>query len=218
MVAQSKCSIPLPQPPATDAMPLRPLSQQHLAFLASVIIVSASSCPSRMMLTAPAIFANGTEGEVGNGTVTMVTYSGLTLDPRSVYISLEKIYAEDFCGYTLGNVHSGTLLTLASTDLSSVRWIGSTSGWNRNASAGTLEASQSVDTFDYQDMLTVRPDAYWGMPDCQGKVTSTDMDIERKCATINQAGYFPQLAVPSNIHQLDASWVGCLPDLVGFYE
>jgi len=50
----------------------------------------------------------------------LVTFSGRTLDLRSAYISLKTASAVDFCGRTLGDIHTDIFVAVPSTALTTI--------------------------------------------------------------------------------------------------
>ncbi|KAI9706948.1 MAG: hypothetical protein M1820_004534 [Bogoriella megaspora] len=119
---------------------------------------------------------------------------------NSVYLSIEEVYARDDCSNPVGSTYSGSILTLASDQVYSIR---------SSSTSGSL-LSYSL-PFNYADLNTPIPWSAWlGMPQF-----ATDTEA---CNTIVDSSYFPQLVVPPQIQSLDPLWGCCVLNLKGLFD
>lgn len=136
-----------------------------------------------------------TGGDVcGNpGTTVTTNYStsrtavvdGITMVSPSVYISFNKLWAADFCGRTLGEPISSTVLALPPDQLSSARG----DHWSRRPYS-----------FNYADLNgNVSKEAY-----CQ--MVRYDW---LPCQTVYDDDYEPYLWIPAQVASMRPEWNGC---------
>lgn len=150
-----------------------------------------------------------------------VVANGTTFYKNRAYISVATAYASNSCGY-VGGVHTGELLTLASSKVFTVR------GYHYEF----LDAAYSFNFADLND--PVPASAYFGLDagdaceDDEGASSiwgfndfingqSADQG-EGPCGTIYDQAYNPVLAVPPELRSIDPAWSTCALNLVGLYD
>lgn len=157
----------------------------------------------------------GQDGAPANnsGTPIAVVDGTVTLNLNSVFISFKEAYAMDQCSNKIGSSYPGAIVTLASTDLSSLRFIDTdTDGAFAIGSGLTSPIGWTYlpYSFNYADLNQPVPWSAWnGLSQC---------NEFGACATITDDAYRPILEVPSQIRALDPLWASCALDFNGLYD
>lgn len=133
---------------------------------------------------APAVATLPVSGPVSPDHVSSAVVSRTTFYANSVYISFDTAYASDACARTrVRNAHTGSIIALPSSDVSSLRF-------------PFYGSNENVYSFNYEDLNGPVPwEAYSGMSGC----------FSRYCSTIYD-DYRPTLAVPAQVRSLDPAW------------
>ncbi|KAK4552959.1 hypothetical protein LTR86_009883 [Recurvomyces mirabilis] len=149
--------------------------------------------------------------------------AGTTLYQNRAYISLQTAYAMNSCGY-VGGKHTGSLLTLASTQVYSIG----------------NELGACVDDghlFNFADLLPNLPQSAfsavlfgggdscahpngvpWPNPLNGDFMNGVPLEVDPCYYTIADYAYRPTLVVPTQIRQLDPAWATCAVALEGLYD
>lgn len=120
----------------------------------------------------------------------------------SVYISFDKVYANNACGKPVGRTHSGTILALQPDELSSV-----VGGYGTMYSTDAIDGYHSspyyiAHSFTIADLNWPIPvSAYMNQPRCQ-------YGPFQNC-TIILDDYSPVLAVPPAVRDMDPVSINC---------
>ncbi|KAK5137772.1 hypothetical protein LTR08_007344 [Meristemomyces frigidus] len=141
----------------------------------------------------------------------MAIYQGTTLHSPSVYISFATIYAEDNCNQTVGAQHTGSIIGLHPTDLSSA--LGNYHALiTLETASSTTVLSMYPASFDLADLnWPYNPYGWEEQLRCRDYIAMT-------CPVIVSGEYRPIIVVPSAIRSLDRAWATCALDWQGLYD
>lgn len=150
-----------------------------------------------------------------------IVSQGTTFHENRAYISLQTVYASNSCG-TVGRPHAGSILTLASSQIYSVRRLHyQCADYGYSFNFGDLEPNLPFSAFNVEEESPgCYPPENLPYPNWMDFdwVNGEQLQYTQPCGTIIDWAYFPTLVVPTEIRTLDPAWASCAVELEGLYD